>query len=143
MATNEFWDKALLSVQEAFSKGKLDTLDEFYSPDVVFNNPAFPPFNGLNTFKQVVLGTRNSFFDIWYEDEEMIINGDNLAARFTIHAKTAGPLDWLPVDNIPIGKEVYWKAVVFCHAKNDKIVEVIEVSNYLGLIQQLASFSSK
>ena len=143
MATKEFWDKALLSTQEAFSKGKFDTLDEFYSPDVVLNNPAFPPFNGLNTFRQVVLETRNSFSDIWYEDEETIIDGDNLATRFTIHAKTAGPLDWLPVDNIPIGKKVYWKAVVFCHAKNDKIVEVVEISNYLGLIRQLGAVSSK
>ena len=143
MVTREFWKQALLSSQEAFSKGKLDALDEFYSPDVVFNNPAFPPVKGLKTFKRLVLEARNSFSDIWYEDEEIIIDGDHLANRFTFHAKTAGPLDWLPVADIPIGKEVFWKAVIFCHAKNDKIEEVFEVSNYLGLIRQLGAFSSK
>ena len=143
MATREFWKQALLSAQEAFSRGNLDTLDEFYSPDVVFNNPAFPPIKGLNTFKQLVSGSRNSFSDIWYEDEEMIVDGDRMATRFTFHAKTAGSLDWLPVADIPIGKEVSWKAMIFLHAKKNKIIEVFEVSNYLGLIRQLGAFSSK
>ena len=144
MATREFWEQALLTIKEAFSKGRLETLDEFYSPDVVFNNAAFPPLNGLNIFKQLVLESRNSFSDIWYEeDEEIVIDGDRMATRFTFHAKTAGPLDWLPVDDIPIGKEVFWQAMVCFHAKNDKIVEVIEVSNYLGLIRQLNAVSSK
>ena len=143
LANREFWEKAILSSQEAFSEGKLDAMDEFYSPDVVFNNIAFPPFKGLNAFKQAALDTRDTFSDIWYENEEMIIDGDRMATRFTFHAKTTGPLHWLPVDDIPIGKEVYWKAAIFCHAKNGKIVEVIEVSNYLILIQQLAAFSSK
>jgi len=139
MPTRELWEQSLLSTREAFKTGKVDALDEFYSPDVVISNAAFPPVNGLDAFKQMITGSRKAFSDIWYENEETIIDGNNMANRFTFHAKITAPLSWLPVKNVPIGKEVYWKAVIFCHAENDKITEIIEVSNYLSLIQQLSA----
>jgi predicted ester cyclase len=67
--------------------------------------------------------------------EEMISEGDTIAARYTVRAKHTGVNPRFPVQ--PTGKHVLFKGCLFAHRKNGKDVKVFEYDDWLGFLQQL------
>ncbi len=135
MSVSEFWEKARLCFEEAFSNGNLAGLDEFCDPKMVFSNPALAECRGLEAFKQMVLAARQSFTDIRHEYQETVVEGNTIATRFVFHATHTGPLLLAPVK--ATGKRLSWNGILFVHVKNGTVIEMFEVSNYIGLLQQL------
>jgi predicted ester cyclase len=106
-----------------------------FDPNMLCHIPPFPDINGLQAFKQFCMGVGSLLTELRWNWEEVIIEGNTAVQRFTIHAKHTGTTPMFSVP--PTGKEVVAEGCAFYHIKNDRIVEFIEYSNYLGFFQQL------
>jgi steroid delta-isomerase-like uncharacterized protein len=117
---------------EVFNEGKLELVDEMISPDWVYRGPA-GEFRGPQGFRRMVTATRSALPDIHYEWDEMIAEGDTVAARFTMTATHTGPFMGIP----PTGKKIRLTGAFFYSFKDGKEVEDIPFGDMLSLYQQL------
>jgi predicted ester cyclase len=137
MSVKDTMGKERLAVEEFFVKGNFNAFDEaeVFDPDMVCHIPPFPDFKGLESFKQFCMEVSQMLTEISWNWDEVIIEGNTAVQRFAIRGKHTGTSPKFSVQ--PTGKEVVGEGCAFYHVKNDKIVEFIEYSNYLGLFQQL------
>jgi predicted ester cyclase len=77
-------NKALVRRQEEelFGGGKLDVADEIYAPDYVGHDPSNPEeVRGLQAAKRAAAEYRQAFPDLQVSVEDLIAEGDRVAAR--------------------------------------------------------------
>lgn len=123
-------------VDEAWHKGNLDVLDELYSADFVRHSP--PPFGdieGLESFKEQIADTRTVYPDFRVTIDEIIVEGDRAAGRWTIQGTHKGQSTLLPIP--PTGKQVTGSGCTVSHIEDGKIVEQWFYPDNLGFLQQL------
>jgi ketosteroid isomerase-like protein len=73
---------------DAISRGDADSLDELVAPDVVDHNPIPDQAPGLDGVKQWLAAARTAFPDLRGTVEDVVVEGDRLAARVTWYAHT-------------------------------------------------------
>ncbi len=120
---------------EAWNKGNLDALDELCDADFVRHKPPFPDIEGLEAGKQFVADCRISYPDLQLTLDEIIVEGDASAIRWTYRGTQTGqsPTTGAP----PTGKQVAFTGCNILHWVEGKIVEEWENGDYLSLLQQL------
>ena len=120
---------------EAFNKGNLDVVDEYYAADFVRHKPPFPDIEGLEAYKQFVADCRTSYPDVQLTIDEIIVEGDTTATRWTYRGTQTGqsPTTGAP----PTGKQVAFTGCSVGHWVEGKVVEEWENGDYLSLLQQL------
>lgn len=113
-------------MHEAWNTGNADLLDEVHARDIVRHGPGSPwveeDFEGV---KQRLLNTHKEFPGLQITTDEIIIEGDRSADRYTMRA---------PLKN---GKELVVQGACVHHWVDGEIVEVWEYADWLGLYQQL------
>ena len=122
--------------QEASGRGLLAVMDEFLAPDVVSHPPASArpePIRGLDAFKQFIAAQFGAFPDMAVTVEDLVSEGDTVAARVTTRGTHAGELMGLP----PTGRRVEWSGISMTRHAGGKIVEQWGEFDALGLVQQL------
>ena len=70
---------------EAISHDDPYALERFISPDVIDHNPIPGQAAGLDGFKQWMASAKTSFPDLQGSVEDVIAEGDRVAARMTWH----------------------------------------------------------
>jgi len=137
MSVKEIMEKERWAVEEGFVKGNWDALDksEVFDPNMVCHIPPFQDLKGLEAFKQFCMGVSQLLSELRWSWDEVIIEGNTAVQRFTVRGKHTGTTPMFSEQ--PTGKEVVAEGCAFYHVKNDRIVEFIEYSNYLGFFQQL------
>jgi len=70
-------------LEEVWNKGDLGAADEIIAPAFVFRGPG-GDIEGLEAFKQYVTGVRSVFPDLHFTTEDLIVEGDKAAARWTM-----------------------------------------------------------
>lgn len=109
---------------------------ELISPDASFFTPVRPePFLGPEGYIQVVLMMRKGFPDIQWTLEEMIAEGDNVAARFTMRGTHQGIFFGMP----PTQKSIEVQAMNIYRFRNGKIAEEYGQPDMLALLQQIGA----
>lgn len=134
MKTKEVMAKIRWALEEA-AKGNVDGLGQIHDSNIVYHLYPFPDVRGLQAEKQSRLAAWKGFSDIHVDWEEMISEGDTIAARYTVRVKHTGVNPQFPVP--PTGKEVVLKGCFFAHQKNSKSIEAFEYDDWLGFLQQL------
>ena len=134
METKIVMAKIRWALEEA-TKGNVDALDQIHDPNIVYHLYPFPDDKGLQVEKQGRLAAWKGLSDIHVDWEEMISEGNTIAARYTVRAKHTGVNPQFPV--LPTGKEVVFKGCFFAHQNNGKTVEAFEYDDWLGFLQQL------
>lgn len=112
-------------LEEVWSKGNLDALDEIYAADVVWHHPNFPDVKDIEAYKQLVVESRSLYPDLRIVIHEVISEGDTVAVRFAFEGTHTS------------GKFVITQGNVFSHLVDGKVVEEWGLSNQLGLLEQL------
>jgi len=135
MTTEDHNTKVRRLSKEAFNNGNLDALDELAVPNVIHHQPPMPDVVGLAAYKQMVADIRKGLSDINFTFDDMIIEGDKAAGRWTLTGTHTGPLPNTPIP--PTGKRVTMTAVSFVRLMGDKIVEEWAYVDMLGYMQQL------
>ena len=141
MSTEELKANLRRVHDEAWHKGNLDALDELYAADWVCHRSPYPDFEGLEAYKQHITNCRISYPDLQLTIDEIIVEGDTSATRFTLRGTQTGrsPTTGAP----PTGKQVTVPICTVSHWVEGKAVEEWVYADYLGVLQQLGVIPSQ
>ena len=83
-------------------------------------------------------GFRTAFPDLHVTIEEVIAEGETVAARVTVRGTNTGELMGLA----PTGKRAEWAVNHYCHFKDGQVIEDRVNFDQLGFLQQLGIMPS-
>lgn len=115
--------------EEIWNQGDYSVIPEVISPDYTNNYG----HKGLDEFEQLVKGSRTTFPDLHYSVDEIIGEGDTLAARLTLTGTFLGKYG----DIEPTGNSVNLTSAFICRFANGKCTETTVFSDSAVLYQQL------
>ena len=111
--------------------------EELISPDADFHVPGRPqPVRGPSGYLEIIAMMRGGFPDIQWTLEEMVAEGDKIAARFTMRGTHKGMFMGVP----PTGKKIAVQAVNFYRLLHGQFVEERGQPDLLGLMQQIGAY---
>ena len=109
---------------------------ELISPDAIFHVPGRPePMRGPAGYLAIIQMMRGGFPDIQWTLEEMVAEGDKVAARFTMRGTHRGTFFGVP----PTGKTIAVQAMNIYRLSGGQLVEEHGQPDMLGLLQQLGA----
>src|SRR5262245_22106574 len=117
---------------EVWNQGRADTIDEMLSP-VSLVHGLGEPLKGIEAFKAFHRAYREAFPDVRIHIEEMIAEGDLVAARWTATGTHRGDGLGIPATNKP----ARFTGMVISRFENGRLVEGWNNFDQLGMFQQL------
>ena len=126
MAKEELRTSIRCVIEEAWNKGHVDVLDEYYATNCVLHRPPYPDIKGLKGIKEMITGFRRGYPDFQAAIDEVIVDGDITALRFTFQGTHQEQ-----------GKRVTFSGFAVHHREEGKIVEQWLNWDDMGLHQQL------
>jgi steroid delta-isomerase-like uncharacterized protein len=128
-------NKALVRrfVDEVQSRGNVDAVDEFCSPEFVNHSapPGLPP--DREGVKIVTAMFRAAFPDSYFTVEDMMAEGDKVATRKTFQGTHQGEFMGIP----PTGRQVSMGLIDIVRISDERVVEHWSMGDNLGMMQQL------
>ncbi len=118
--------------QEGPSKGNLAAAGELLSPNFSLHTP-LPSSPGIQGMKEIITACRAAFGHLDVTVEDMVAEGDKVAARFTACGTHKGSFMNLP----PTGKPITMTGIEIFRIEDGKIAELWGEANLLGLMVQL------
>jgi steroid delta-isomerase-like uncharacterized protein len=121
---------------EFINTGNKKLAAELISPDAIFHVPGAPePLRGPDGYLAVIGMMRSGFPDIQWTLEEMIAEGDRVAARFIMRGTHRGSFFGVP----PTGSAIEVQAMNFYRLSGGQLVEERGQPDLLGLLQQIGA----
>jgi len=114
------------------SEGDLSTANKLLAPNFTLHVP-LPCSPGIQGINDVISACRAAFEGLNVTIEDMVAEGDKVAARFTARGIHKGVFMGLP----PTGKSITMTEIEIFRIENDKIAELWGEANLIGLMQQL------
>ena len=112
---------------------------ELISPDAVFHVPGrSEPMRGPAGYLSIIGMMRAGFPDIQWTLEEMVAEGDKVAARFTMRGTHRGTFSGVP----PTGKSIRVQAMNIYRLSDGQFVEERGQPDMLVLLQQIGAIPS-
>ena len=109
---------------------------ELISPDAIFHVPGRPePMHGPAGYLAIIGMMRAGFPDIQWTLEEMVAEGDKVAARFTMRGTHRGTFFGVP----PTGRMIAVQAMNIYRLSGGQFVEEHGQPDMLGLLQQIGA----
>jgi steroid delta-isomerase-like uncharacterized protein len=110
--------------------------EDLVSPEAVFYVPGqAEPMRGPAGYLAIIGMVRGGFPDIQWTLEQMVTEGDTVAARFTMRGTHRGAFFGVT----PTGRPIQIQAMNFYRLAGGKIVEEHGQPNLLGLMQQIGA----
>jgi predicted ester cyclase len=131
-------NKALLRrwFEEVWNKGRSEAIDEMMAPDAIAHGLSDDPENplkGPSGFKPFHETFRGAFADIEVVIEDMIAEGDKVAARCSVRAKHAG--DHLGI--AATGAPVDFTGIAIVRVRDGKFVEAWNNFDFMRMNKQI------
>jgi steroid delta-isomerase-like uncharacterized protein len=128
--------RAMLRFTDFINIASEKLAEELISPSAVFHVPGrAEPVRGPAGYLEVIGMMRGGFPDIQWTLEEMIVEGDMVAARFTMKGTHRGSFFGVP----PTGKVIKVQAMNFYRLSGGKFVEERAQPDLLSLLQQIGA----
>ncbi len=116
-----------------------DLADELIDPGATFYVPGRPePVKGPAGYLGIIAMMRGGFPDIQWTLEELISEGNNIAARFTMRGTHEGSFFGVPAT----GAKISVQALNIYRLRDGKIVEEYGQPDLLGLMGQIGALPS-
>lgn len=129
---------ARVMVQEVWSRGDLDLVDELVTDDYVHYDPALPePVRGPDAFKETVAMFREGSPELTKTIEETIVDGGTVVMPYTATATHDGEILGVP----PTGNDIEVSGVFLFRVEDGRITECRDMWNAFGLLQQIEAIS--
>ncbi len=122
-------------VEEVINGNNLAVVDELFAPDFQVRDAAFPVAPGSEGVKQVVVAMRAAFPDLQETIEDLLADGDRVMVRWSSRGTHQGPFAGIA----PTGKPFVWRGVFVLRVADGRFVEMWQVHDSLGLLQQLGA----
>ena len=119
--------------EDLWDKGELSVADEIIAPDFVDHDPVSGQGASLGGYKEMVGAFRAAFPDLRVRNEEVVVEGDKVVARWTARGTHDGTLMNIP----PTGRQVRLKGIDILRVEGGKIVERWGEFDALGMLHQL------
>jgi steroid delta-isomerase-like uncharacterized protein len=117
---------------EGFSQGRLEVVDEIVAPDYRSHDAMAGEIHGVEGAKRLIMMLRTALPDMVITVEDMLVDGDQVAARWTGTGTHLGPLGPIP----PTGKSAIVTGIVIARFEDGKIVEEWQNWDALGMLRQ-------
>ena len=122
--------------QEVVTKGNLEAIPDFVGPNIVFRGPYTPdPIQGIAAFTELIAMLHAAFSDLQITEEEMVVEGDTVATRWTLSGTHKGEF----MGTGPSGEPFRFTGTAFYQIADGKIVETWTTNNSLETLRELAS----
>jgi steroid delta-isomerase-like uncharacterized protein len=109
---------------------------EVIAPSAIFNVPGQPePMRGPAGYLTIIGMMRSGFPDIQWTLEEMVTEGNKVAARFIMRGTHQGTFFGVPAT----GRPIMVQAINFYRLSNQQIIEEYGQPDMLGLLQQIGA----
>ncbi len=118
--------------EEGPSKGNLKAANELLATNFALHGP-LPCAPGIPGISDVITACRAAFEDLNVTIEDMVAEGDKVAARFTARGIHKGAFMGLH----PTGKPITMTGIEIFRVEDGKIAEIWGEANLIGLMQQL------
>jgi steroid delta-isomerase-like uncharacterized protein len=122
-------------VRDLLNDENPSAVDQLLAEDFVLRLPGHAPVQGREAFTQAVQEWRAAFPDWRVSIEELIAEGDRVAARWRCEATHQGPLLGIPATD----RRVSWTANDILRIQDNKIVENTAEEDMFGLMRQLGA----
>ena len=110
--------------------------DELVSPDAVFHVPGQPePMSGPQGYLTIIAMMRSGFPDIQWTLEQMVAEGDTVAARFIMRGTHQGSFFGTPAT----GRKIEVPALNFYRWVDGQIIEEFGQPDMMSLLQQIGA----
>jgi steroid delta-isomerase-like uncharacterized protein len=120
--------------EELFTQGKFSLAEEIFAADYIDQEaPPGQSNRGPESMRQLVTMFHNAFPDIAFHVEEVIAEGETVAARVFWTGTHRGSF----LGIAPTGRTVRQKQMHFIRFKDGQMIEHLAVRDDLGLRQQL------
>ena len=119
----------------AWNAQDLDAAEELLAPEFVRHDANLPDVVGPQAERQLIAGNLAAFPDLHFEIEQLIAEGDLVAARYRVQGTHQG--DFLGIPGT--GRPVTIQAVESYRLAGGKLAEQWVVMDALGLLQQLGA----
>ncbi|WP_373372030.1 ester cyclase [Nannocystis radixulma] len=118
---------------EALNAGREDAFTELLAPDVAYYNPATGTARGPGGVLAAIRGLRAAFPDLRYTVEDLVVDGDRVAARFTLRGTHHGPFRGQAATgrSVEVGGSTHYRVA------GGKLTEVRVFADFLGLMRQI------
>jgi predicted ester cyclase len=119
---------------EAWTRRRLETVDDLMRPDVTYHLPPFPDLEGAEAVKQFIANFNSAFPN----DFQVIVDEDLATESATVHrwhvsGTYTGESPLMPVP--PTGRHATATGCHICHWVEDKCAEVWHFGDWLGWLQ--------
>jgi steroid delta-isomerase-like uncharacterized protein len=120
-------------LDEAFTQGNLAIIDELVAPNGISHHLSWgTPANRMG-LKQLIAMFRTAFPDLHCTVEDEIIQGDKVAAHWTMRGTHKG----LFLGNSPTSKSVTVQGLIYARIENEQVIESWIMVDQMGILQQL------
>jgi steroid delta-isomerase-like uncharacterized protein len=128
-------NKAIIArmVQEVWNEGRTDLVEEFFVDDYRQVVVGQPPATGLEVAREGAALTRSALPDFQLSIDELVAEGDRVAAHWTVTGTHEGDYIGIPAT----GKPVRHQGATFYRLTNGRIAEVWFLADIMGVMQQL------
>ena len=120
-------------LDEGVNQGNVRIADELFAPNFTFYFPGNPEPMNREGWAQTTTLFHAGFPDQHTVTDDMLAEGDKVAARFTFHGTHTGNFQGIP----PTGKAVTMGGMAFWRIVGGKIAEHWVQIDALGMMQQL------
>ena len=120
-------------LDEAWSTGNLDMIDETIDTSYVFHDPAVPGIRGPEGLKQLISMYRAGYPDLQFTIEDQFADGDTVIQRWSCEGTHQGELMGIPAT----GKRTTTSGIGILRFEGGKVVEEWVRWDTLGWLQQL------
>ena len=121
---------------EFINTGSRDLAAELVAADAVFHAPGMPePLRGPEGYLRLLATLRGGFPDVRWALDELVAEGDRLAARFTMRGTHTGPFMGLS----PSGKSFEATSMAFYRLAGGKIVEENGLPDMMAILRQIGA----
>jgi predicted ester cyclase len=117
---------------EGIVEGRLSVFDDLVVPEVVDRSgPA--PWTGVESVKARASAVRAAFDELEIRVDELLVEGDGIAWRWTLHGKHVGTFAGVE----PTGRRVALRGVNFQRLEGDRVAEHWTLVDVFGALQAL------
>ncbi len=127
------------SYDDVFNKGELDAIATYFADDFVNRSvPGLPP--GPEGVRRAVTVLRAAFPDLHYQIEEVLVEGDMIAARWTVTGRHTGALS-MPFGPVaPTGRAIRFPGMTIGRVAGGKACgDTWIVSEMLTVLRELST----
>lgn len=126
-----------LYFEEVWNRGDFARLRDLLAPDYVDHNSPFPP--GIDGVQREITMYRAAFPDLAFSVDDLVAEGDQVAARVSASGTHRGDLPGIPAT----GKRATIKGIVMVRFERGKAKEAWMSYDFLGLYRQLGAIPQR